>query len=271
MRSFREEYRREMDRVGTFHLDIERMSDEIHHHKLRKARRRRVIMSAASAAAVFLMVGGVVTAMNYGSSFIQVRDNGFSITGGKWRYTESETGTEGVGDAGQPLALAKEGAGQVPEEAETECIVYEMEIKEYDSLDAFREESAVVVPIPDMQLVGGDLAEQNIHVVGNQLYISLQDTQERFFSIMKMDHRESQAYASASAYAGEAANERNFTTSQGYTYKVIDIIDGSDVSNIECAISLFGWDLLVGFRGYTQEEAYAVLQSMDLGVYVAGE
>jgi len=36
LRSFREEYRREMDRVGTFHLDIERMSDEIHHHKLQK-------------------------------------------------------------------------------------------------------------------------------------------------------------------------------------------------------------------------------------------
>ena len=167
--------------------------------------------------------------------------------------------------------MAEDPSGQVPKEAEAECIVYEMEIKEYDSLDAFREENTVVVPIPDMQLLGKDVAKQNIHVMGNQLYICFQDSQERIFSIMQMDHRESQAYASSSAYAGEAANERNYTTSQGYTYKVIDIIDGSDVSNIECAISLYGWDLLVGFRGYTQEEAYAVLQSMDLGVYAAGE
>lgn len=268
MRSFREEYQREMDRVGTFHLDVERVSDEIHHHKLQKARRRRMIMSATSAAAVFLLLGGVVTAMNYGSSFIQVRDNGFSITSEKWQDTESNMGREGVEDAGEPLALAEEQPGQVPMEAEAECVVYEMEVKEYDSLDAFQEANVVVVPLPDMQLLGGDVSEQNIHLIGNQLYICFRDTQERSFSIMQMDHRESQAYASASAYGGEAANERNYTTSQGYTYKVIDIIDDSDVSNIECAISLYGRDLLVGFRGYTQEEAYAVLQSMDLGVYL---
>ena len=33
------------------------------------------------------------------------------------------------------------------------------------------------------------------------------------------------------------------------------------------AISLYGRDLLVGFWGYTQEEAYTVLQTMDLDVY----
>ena len=65
MRSFREEYQKEMDRQGTFHLDAERVSDEIHHHKLRKARRRRAMASVASAAAVFLLLGGVATAMNY--------------------------------------------------------------------------------------------------------------------------------------------------------------------------------------------------------------
>ncbi len=271
MRSFREEYQREMDRVGTFHLDVSRVSDEIHHHKLQNARRRRMLVSTASAAAVFLLLGGVATAMNYGSGFIQVRNNGFSITGEKWRVTESGMGPEGVEDAGEPLALAREMPEQAPEEAGTECIAYEMELMEYDSLDALLEDGTVIVPVPDIQLLGEGVSEQNIHLMGNQLYISLWDTQERFFSIMQMDHRESQAYASSSAYAGEAANERNFTTSQGYTYKVIDIIDGSDVNNIECAISLYGRDLLVGFRGYTQEEAYDVLQSMDLGVYMGNE
>jgi len=259
-----------MDQAGTFHLDVERVSDEIHHHKLRKVRRRRMLVSAASAAAVFLLVGGVVTAMNYGSGFIRAHDNGFSITSEKWRDSESEMGTEGA-DTGQPPALTRERSGQNPEETEAECIVYETESKEYDSLAAFQEENTVVVPLPDMRLLGGDAAEQNIHLVGNQLYICFRDTQERIFSIMQMDHRGSQAYAASSAYAGEADNERDYTTAQGYTYKVIDIIDDSDVSNIECAISLYGRDLLVSFRGYTQEEAYAILQSMDLGVYLANE
>ncbi len=269
MRSFREEYKREMDRVGTFRLDVEQISDEIHHHKLQKAQRRRMIVSTASAAAVFLMLSGVVTAMNYGSGFIQVRDNGFSITSEKWRDTESGATEETVEDI-QPMALSAEQPTQVSG-TEVECAAYEMEIKEYDSLDALLEEGAVTVPIPDLRLLGEEVTAQSIHLMENQLYISLLDKQERFFSIMQLDHREDQAYATSSAYAGEAVNERNYTTSQGYTYKVIDIIDGSDVGNIECAISLYGRDLLVGFRGYTQEEAYDVLQSMDLGVYVENE
>lgn len=267
MRSFREEYQREMDRVGTFRLHVEQISDEIHHHRLQRAHRRRIIASTASAAAVFLLLSGVVTAMNYGSGFIQVRDNGFSITSEKWRSTEGET-TEDMAEDTQLMALSAEQPEQV---AEVECAAYEMEIREFDSLDALLKEDLVIVPIPDLRLLGEDVSAQSIHLMENQLYISLLDKRERFFSLTQLDHREDQAYAMSSAYAGEAANERDYTTSQGYTYKVIDIIDGSDISNIECAISLYGRDLLVGFHGYTQEEAYDVLQSMDLGVYVENE
>lgn len=261
MRSFREEYQREMEQAGTFRLDVRQVSDEIHHHKMKSARRRRMLVSAVSAAAIFLLVGGVATAMNYGGGLIQVRDNGFSIV-------SQPAGGE---DAGQTPMIARGRSVQEPEELETECIVCDVDFKEYDSLAAFREENQIAVPMPDMQLLGGDAAEQYIHMLENQVYIRIQDTQERFFSIVQIDHRDDQAYASSSAYAGEAANERNYTTGQGYTYKVIDIMDGGEVSSIECAISLYGRDLLVGFRGYTQEEAYEVLQTMDLGVYSMGE
>ena len=271
MRSFREEYQKEIDQAGTFHLDVKRVSDEIHHHKMRNARRRRMMVSVASAAAVFLLVGGMATAMNYGGGFIQVRHNGFSITNQPGGDMES---AEGAVDAGQTPALAKERSRQAVEESDepaAQCIVYDLEPTEYDSLEAFWEETHVTVPMPDMQLLGGDTAEQYIHMLGNQVYIRVQDTEERSFSIIQADHRGDQAYASSSAYSGEAANERNYTTAQGYTYKVIDIVDDCEINSIECAISLYGRDLLVGFRGYTQEEAYEVLQGMDLGVYTTDE
>ena len=47
-------------------------------------------------------------------------------------------------------------------------------------------------------------------------------------------------------------------------------MDGDEIVNIECAVSLYGRDLLAGFYGYTQEEAYAVLEAMDLGIYIKG-
>lgn len=268
MRSFREEYQREIERAGTFRLDVGQVSDEIHHHKMQSARRRRMLVSAVSAAAIFLLVGGVATAMNYGGGLIQVRNNGFSIVSQPAGGEENGAGGE---DAGQTPMLARGRSVQETEELETECIVCDMDFKEYDSLAAFREENHIAVPMPDMQLLGGDTAEQYIHMLENQVYIRIQDTQDRYFSIVQMDHRDDRAYASSSAYAGEAANERNYTTDQGYTYKVIDIMDGGDISSIECAISLYGRDLLVSFRGYTQEEAYEVLQTMDLGVYSMGE
>lgn len=264
MRSFREEYQKEMDRQGTFHLDVERVSDEIHHHKLKKARRRRAMASMASAAAVFLLLGGVATAMNYGSSFIQVRNNGFSITG-------SQCTDDGEGIGTPALGLTKERSRQTPGEAEPECVVYQMEVKAYDSLEAFQEEAGITVPLPDLKLLGGEAADQSVHIMGDQVYIRIQEEQDKMFSVVQMDHRDSQGYAASSAYSGEAANERNYTTAQGYTYKVIDLLEDGALSSIECAISLYGRDLLVGFWGYTQEEAYAVLQTMDLGVYTLSE
>lgn len=264
MRSFREEYQKEMDRQGTFHLDAERVSDEIHHHKLKKAHRRRAMASVASAAAVFLLLGGVATAMNYGSSFIQVRHNGFSITGPQQADAGGEAGTSVPGPA-------KERSRQRSEEAEPECVAYQMEVKEYDSLSAFKEDTDISVPLPDLELLGGEAADQSVHIVGDQVYIRIQEEQDRMFSVMQMDHRGSQGYAASSVYSGEAANERNYTTSQGYTYKVIDLMEDGEVSSIECAISLYGRDLLVGFWGYTQEEAYTVLQTMDLDVYTLFE
>lgn len=263
MRSFKEEYQREMDRVGTFHPDVKQISDEIHRHKLRSIRRKRIMISAASAAAVFLLIGGMATAMNYGGGIIRVRDNGFSITSENVGAVDSE-------ETGQTPMLTKERQGRAAESAEPveQCSVYEVEPREYKSLQDFQAESGIIVPLPELQLVGGDTAEQSVHVLGNHVYISVRDDQERNFSIMQVDHRNDMAYAAASSYSGEAVNERNYTTAQGYTYKVIDIMDGDELVNIECAVSLYGRDLLVGFYGYTQEEAYDILKTIDLGVYI---
>lgn len=267
MRSFREEYREEMDRVGTFHPEAAQVSDEIRHHKRKTAKRKRILMTAASAAAVFLLVGGAATAMSYGSSFIRVRNNGFSITSESGEFLEDQ------GEEQSPELSRQRSEEEIAETDETEPVLEEYEIiaREYDSLESFRREEDVAVPLPDLQLVGGEGLEAQINLFDGQLYISLQDAQEKCFSLMQTDHRGELGYASSVAYGGEAVNERNYTTGQGYTYKVIDVMEQGQLSSIACAISLYGRDLLVSFRGYTQEEAYTVLESMDLGIYLADE
>lgn len=267
MRSFREDYREEMDREGAFHLEAAQVSDEIRHHKRKTAGRRRTLMTAASAAAVFLLVGGAATAMGYGSSFIQVRNNGFSITSESGEFLEDQGEEQSLELSGQ---RSEDGMAETDE---TELVLEECEItaREYDSLESFCQEEDITVPLPDLQLVGGDTVEAYINVFDSHLYISLWDAQGKSVSLMQVDHRGDLAYASSSTYGGEAVNERNYTTEQGYTYKVIDIMEEGQLCDIECAISLYGRDLMVGFRGYTQEEVYAVLESMDLGIYVVDE
>lgn len=264
MRSFREEYQEEMDRVGTFHPEAAQVSDEIRHHKRKTAGRRRALITAASAAAVFLLVGGAAAAMGYGSGVIRVRNNGFSITSESGEFTEDQ-GEE------QPLELSRQRAEDPVAETELEFEECEIAAREYDSLESFRQEEEITVPLPDLQLVGGDRAEAYINVLGSHLYINLWDAEGKSVSLMQTDHRGDLGYAFSASYGGEAVNERNYTTGQGYTYKVIDIMEENQLTDIECAVSLYGRDLLVGFRGYTQEEAYAVLESMDLGIYVVDE
>ncbi len=116
--------------------------------------------------------------MNYGSSFIQVRHNGFSITGPQQADAGGETGTSVPG-------LAKERSRQRSEEAEPECVAYQMEVKEYDSLSAFKEETGISVPLPDLELLGGEAADQSVHIVGDQVYIRIQEEQGRLEDILK--------------------------------------------------------------------------------------
>ncbi|MCM1118036.1 MAG: hypothetical protein NC543_01560 [bacterium] len=221
------------------------------------------MISAASAATLFLLVGGMAAAMNYGGGLIRVRDNGFSIT------SENAEAVDSGGDQRQ-YPLSKVRSRAVGAEPVEQCDVHEIQAQEYESLEEFNERSGIIIPLPDLQLVGGDEAKQYIRVLDNQVYLRIQDDdQERYFSLVQMDHRNDLSYAAASSYSGTVANERNYTTAQGYTYKVIDLMEGDELISIECAISLYGRDILAGFYGYTQEEAYAVLRSIDLGIYIS--
>lgn len=262
MRSFKEEYKREMDRAGTFHPDVNKVLDEFQRYRKKRDRGRRIMISAASAATLFLLVGGMAAAMNFGGGLIRVRDNGFSIT------SENPQAMDSGGGQQRP-PLSKERSRVAGTEPAEQCEIHEIQAQEYDSLEDFNERSGIIMPLPDLQLVGGDDTKQYIHVLDSQVYVRIQDDdQDRYFSLVQMDHRNDLAYAAASAYSGVAENERNYTTAQGYTYKVIDLMEGDELLSIECAISLYGRDILAGFFGYTQEEVYAVLESIDLGIYI---
>lgn len=83
MDKFQDAYQEAAKELPKFHMDAEKVQDELHHYKMVKQGRRYLIMKGCTAAAIFLLCGaGTVAAKNFRNSFVRVSDNGFVISSG---------------------------------------------------------------------------------------------------------------------------------------------------------------------------------------------
>ena len=81
MDKFQDAYREAVEELPGFHMDADRVQDELHHYKMLKQGRKYLITRGCTAAAVFLLCGaGTVAAKNIRDSIIRVNDSGFVIT-----------------------------------------------------------------------------------------------------------------------------------------------------------------------------------------------
>ena len=285
MRNFREEYKKSVRELPEFHMDADRVKDELHHRKMVAARRRKTMISVASAACLFLLCSvGTVAAVNYHSSRIQVERNGFSFLGEGSEVSEASEDTPEIASF---KALPQEGRiaaydgtkeadgvdgeifGEVYDDA-VECEVEVVEEREYDSVEEFRQNEDVVIAIPELTILGSAEALKNQLVMVSDamqmVYVSI-DFGEKHFSMRQTDNREYPVYASSTVYPGEAGNIREVVNEQGLTYQVFDSIEGEEVISVHAAISVNGRDLTFTFSGYKNVEVDAVLKQLDVSIY----
>lgn len=298
MRKFREAYRRAVDELPEYHMDAGQVRDELHHQRMAAARRRKAFLSAAAAACVFLICGvGTATAMNYYSSTIKVRDNGFSFEGRDAIVlsqdddsTAGGTGSPRMAE-GQPAAARAAGEGPVEQGLQgqqysdagsagqdqslgDQSVVIESVVLDethYLSIEEFRASEDIAIALPELSwLADPDEIEcQDVRVVGDppKVMVSIR-TEDTSFYMSQDDNRDSQNYASSWAFPGEAANERMITNDQGLSFKVFDSKEDGEITATYAAISINGRDLTFNFCGYDEEEISRVLKALDLSVYV---
>lgn len=272
MDKFGDAYREALETVPGLCMKAEQVQDELHHRRMRRLRHKQMAAKGCTAAAVFLLCsGGVAAAKSYRDSRIEVRENGFVITGsqdgqdsGIMAYMED--GTEDMGPNLKAGGVSS-GLDMIPEAQED--VIYEPEPTEYSSLEEFREKDDTVVVIPDRVLLGKNFTEERVIVSedSRDVYMALYGEDARF-SLHQVDNRGYEGYSYAASYMGESRNERNFTNNQGLNYVVFDIVDEEGaVRSVHAVISVEGRDLSMDFEGYSEEEIERILSTLDLMIY----
>lgn len=304
MRNFREEYKKSVGELPEFHMDADRVQDELHHRRMVAARRRKTMISVASAACLFLLCSvGTAAAVNYHSSRIEVERNGFSFLGeGAVACDEAEDVPEIAAfraipqeeqiasyDPAKDAGSGKEKAAGGTKEEEAaendgreskavskvsvdtmECEAELVEEREYDSVEAFRQNEDVVIAIPEIAWLGQpEEVESQLVLVTDAIqmvYVSI-DFGEKHFFMRQTDNREYPNYASSTVYPGEAVNVREVANEQGLVYQVFDSVEDGEVISTHAAISVNGRDLTFSFSGYKIDEVDAVLKQLDVSIY----
>lgn len=278
MRNFKEAYREAVDNLELPDITAEQIRTEGYRKKMVTYRRQRRFVAAASAACVFLLcTAGVAAAAGYAKSVIRTDAYGFQTADRETALMHDAAGkTEGRGlvtadllpDGGfEEVAEQKRGT----EEAYSGACENMEEIQgvRYSSYEAFREAETMPAALPDDSLLESEISSQEYFTLGDDFLLVRIETPGHLFMLDQSYYGNSEGHASTTVYPEGVCNERSYTTVQGFTYTVIDsVCEEGETAGIHAAVSVGDYELIVDFSGYTEEEAYRILDDMDLTVYL---
>ena len=268
MKNFKESYKEAVDSIQVPLITAKDVMKDDCQRKKRIYRRHRKLMFVATAASLFiLLTAGAAAAKGYARSVIKTDEYGFKTADAKTAYLSEQENipdTEGYSEEEYSGGAQGSGCGEV-EQLETKI----MPQTEYRSLDEFREAQQTPIALPDTNLLGETIISEHYYVVGERLLKARIEIAGRLFMLDQMYFGDTHGHASSTMYPEGVCNERSYTTIQGYTYTVIDsVCEEGKSPDIHAAISIGDYELIANFTGYTQEEAYEILDSMDLTVYL---
>ena len=278
MNDFRKEYQSAIQDIREFHMDISDCMDERKHRKRVYKRARRVTTMAFSTICVVFVFGfGTVKAATYIQNEIMVDEWGFS-------GREAERGSQNEAQAyilneelqspaeEASLAAVPQAASENEQEASLEeAMENETEmtapLKSYSSLEEFEKNEDIIFPQPSENIVGKNSGVE-ISVCGDWALVRY-DMGGRTLWLERTDYENTSAHRSSKVFPEGVCNERAYTTGSGYTYTVVDSVreNDSDPLRIHAAVTVGAYEAFIDFDGYTELEAQAIMDSIDLSLY----
>ncbi len=205
---------------------------------------------------------------------------------GKAAGTESAEGEMASGketaEGGMPEALAGTAEETETAEKETEwqktaetqecleddlCSVEAIPVKNYDSWEEFEKNEDIIFPQPSIS-IGHPIASTQIMVCGDWAMVRY-DLDGKVLWLERTDYADTEGHTSTKVFPGGVCNERSYTTSQGYTYTLVDSAkgEGEGELQIHAAITVGSYEAFIDFLGYTEADAKRIMDSIDLSIY----
>lgn len=289
MNNFQDMYRQSIDRLPGLSIDAAVVLDEVKHRKRVAKRRRQMFASAAVTCSLLFVCGiGSVTAANYFHNIIRVTDSGFaSGDADTMEMAASDAGIMGAAarsmDAGPVNAEQNAAATGGMQEETMPQAAYEEKLsgqedvaadevdsgyREYSSIEDFRVNETAALALP--AIPSGDIESVIIHVSRymEDIFFLQRMKDGQMIQIRSTYYEDSSIHSSSTVYKDEVTNQREYTTESGFTYTVIDTMGATEEqSGVHAAIAIGNYEVFADFWGYTQQQAFDMLESMDLSVY----
>lgn len=127
--------------------------------------------------------------------------------------------------------------------------------------------AGITCSLPDRYLFG-EITRERYYVVGDDYLMVNIESGDKTFYMDQSYFGNSSGHATSTVYGEKLTNKRNYVTKDGYLYVVADTQGEEDSPNgIHAAISVGDYELIVDFYGYSEKEAFEILDHLDLSVY----
>lgn len=127
--------------------------------------------------------------------------------------------------------------------------------------------AGITCSLPDRYLFG-EITRERYYVVSDDYLMVNIESGDKTFYMDQSYFGNSSGHATSTVYGEKLTNKRNYVTKDGYLYVVADTPGAEDSPNgIHAAISVGDYELIVDFYGYSEKEAFEILDHLDLSVY----
>lgn len=307
MKSFKKEYRQAMDAIQTPQFDPGKMKKAEKRYKKAVIRQWVTVAASAAVLFVLCSAGSQAAKNYSKSFIFadengfRTADEQTALDQAASSYDEDammETMTEDVEDMpmltaleGDEGAVYDEGADAQTKQADESDSrdfyeEYQQQAAEYDGDDPeitdgegmeistvqynSRQDllaSGITCSLPDRYLFG-EITRERYYVVGDDYLMVDIESGDKTFYMDQSYFGNSSGHATSTVYGEKLTNKRNYVTKDGYLYVVADTPGEEDSPNgIHAAISVGDYELIVDFYGYSEKEAFEVLDHLDLSVY----
>ncbi len=287
MNNFGDAYKKAVEKIKVPVVTANQIADEVCRKRIAAYRIRRQFAAAVAAASVFIVCSlGVAAAAGYAKSVIRATEYGFetsdeetALLNNGWKDAgcpeiEEETDLDFLSARGADSAENDTGnlcESQKQAESEKQESTEEIELEEqmFDSRDDFLEAGLMPAALPKEELISGEDFSEEYIVCGDFLLLVRVEAKDSLFMMNQTYYGDTSGHASSVVYPEGVCNEREYITGQGYVYKVVDsVCEEGEVCRIHAAISIGDYELIIDFSGYSEEEAFRILDSMDLNIYL---